>query len=57
MGFEPMIFWMRTRCPGPLDDGAKKVGMKEPGSPDASLYELDFGSRDPDFASGLTIRQ
>lgn len=21
-GFEPAIFWMRTRCPGPLDDGA-----------------------------------
>ena len=21
-GFEPAIFWMRTRRPGPLDDGA-----------------------------------
>ena|GEM_PF-6147938 len=21
-GFEPAIFWMRTRYPGPLDDGA-----------------------------------
>lgn len=20
-GFEPVIFWMRTRCPKPLDDG------------------------------------
>jgi hypothetical protein len=20
-GFEPAIFWMRTRCPRPLDDG------------------------------------
>ncbi len=20
MGVEPMIFWMRTRCPGPLDE-------------------------------------
>ena len=20
-GFEPAISWMRTRCPGPLDDG------------------------------------
>lgn len=24
-GFEPAIFWMRTRRPGPLDDGAKQV--------------------------------
>ena len=22
-GFEPAIFWMRTRYPGPLDEGAK----------------------------------
>ena len=21
-GIEPAIFWMRTKCPGPLDDGA-----------------------------------
>ena len=21
-GVEPAIFWMRTKCPGPLDDGA-----------------------------------
>jgi hypothetical protein len=21
-GFEPAIFWMRTRYPGPLDEGA-----------------------------------
>ena len=23
-GFEPAIFWMRTRRPGPLDDGTMK---------------------------------
>ena len=21
-GFEPVITWMKTKCPGPLDDGA-----------------------------------
>ena len=24
-GVEPAIFWMRTRRPGPLDDGTKMV--------------------------------
>jgi hypothetical protein len=24
-GFEPAIFWMRTRYPGPLDEGATYV--------------------------------
>lgn len=24
-GIEPAIFWMRTRRPGPLDEGAAKV--------------------------------
>lgn len=24
-GIEPAIFWMRTKCPGPLDDGAKCI--------------------------------
>ncbi len=24
-GFEPLILWMKTKCPGPLDDGAKQL--------------------------------
>ncbi len=29
MGFEPMIFWMKTKYPRPLDDGATVFLLKE----------------------------
>lgn len=35
-GFEPAIFWMRTKYPEPLDDGA--------------VYELPQGSMSGDFS-------
>ena len=28
IGFEPMIFWLRTRCPKPLDERAIWISFK-----------------------------
>ena len=41
-GVEPVISWMRTKCPGPLDDGGCQSHFRQ-STNKINIYQIVFG--------------